>query len=153
MPAIRCIAPSGDHCGEGVVWHAGEQAVYWTDVNRFLIHRHDLATQSTRSWVFDEPVVALSLTDRDDTLLVALGSKLIVWRAIDDRRRDHGFVLEGAPRVRLNEGRADPRGVFWVGSMKNNVLPDGEAGPVGKGEGKLFRVAPEGSSVWESGVG
>ena len=38
-----CVAPTGDVCGEGVVWHAGHSAAYWTDINRFLIHRYTTA--------------------------------------------------------------------------------------------------------------
>src|SRR5262245_54060430 len=116
---VRCMVPAGDRCGEGVVWSAEENAVYWTDINRFLIHRHDLADASTRNWLFDEPVVALALTNRSDTMLVALASKLILWQPATDARRDHGFALPGSPRVRLNDGRPDPAGNFWVGSMKN----------------------------------
>ncbi len=29
----RCLVPSGDRCGEGAVWSAGESAVYWSDIN------------------------------------------------------------------------------------------------------------------------
>ena len=67
---LRCLVPSGDKCGEGAVWSAGENAVYWTDINRFLIHRYDLASTSLRSWFFDEPVVAISLTTNPDQMLV-----------------------------------------------------------------------------------
>lgn len=81
-----------------------------------------------RSWLLDEPVAAVSLTLVPGRLLVALGSKLIYWWPATDRREDHGFILPGSPRVRLNDGRADPAGNFWVVSMKNNVLPNGEAG-------------------------
>jgi sugar lactone lactonase YvrE len=69
-----CVAPVGDRCGEGVVWHAAERALYWTDINRFLIHRLDEETQSVRTWMFDEPVTAMALTERDDTLLAVFGS-------------------------------------------------------------------------------
>ena len=41
--------------------NADEQALYWCDVNRFLIHRMD-AEERVSSWFFDEPVTALSLT-------------------------------------------------------------------------------------------
>lgn len=149
-----CVAPVGDRCGEGAVWSAAEAALYWTDINRFLIHRFDEATRAVRTWLFDEPVVAISLTDEDGRLLVALGSKLIWWWPQIDRREDHGFVLPGAPRVRLNDGRADPAGNFWVGSMKNNVLPDGQLGEVAPGEGILYRIAPDGAvSEWRHGLG
>lgn len=149
-----CVAPVGDRCGEGVVWSADERCVYWTDIMRFLIHRWDADSGSVRSWLWDEPVVALSLTTRPGTMLVALGSRLALWRPETDTRIDHGFALPGSPRVRLNDGRADPLGNFWVGSMKNNVTADGEADEVGPGEGALFRVAPDGAvHVAATGVG
>ena len=59
-----CVAPTGDVCGEGAVWHAAHDAVYWTDINRFLIHRFTPADRIVRTWIFDEPVTALTLTDR-----------------------------------------------------------------------------------------
>jgi len=33
-----CVAPTGDVCGDGAVWHDQHEAVHWTDINRFLIH-------------------------------------------------------------------------------------------------------------------
>ncbi len=149
-----CVAPVGDRCGEGAVWSADEASLYWTDINRFLVHRYDEATRAVGSWLFDEPVVAVSLTEEAGRLLVALASKLIWWWPGSDRREDHGFALQGAPRVRLNDGRTDPAGNFWVGSMKNNVLPDGQLGEVGAGEGVLYRIAPDGAvTEWRRDLG
>lgn len=152
--AAEVAAPVGDRCGEGAVWSASERAVYWTDINRFLVHRYDEDTGSVRSWLFDEPAVGLSLTEEAGRMLVILASKLVWWWPATDRRQDQGFRLEGYPRVRLNDGRCDPAGNLWVGSMKNNVLPDGELGEAGPGEGILFRIAPDGTaSQWLAGIG
>jgi sugar lactone lactonase YvrE len=149
-----CVAPAGDRCGEGAVWHEAEQALYWCDINRFLIHRYEPRDGSVRSWFFDHVVSALALTDRDDTLAVALGSRLILWKPGTDERRDHIFQLPGWPRVRLNDGRVDPRGSFWLGSMRNNVNPDGSCGDAGGLDGKLFRIDPDGAvSEWRTDVG
>ncbi len=154
MTGLTCIAPVGDWCGEAATWAASDDAVYWVDINRFLIHRHHPGSAATRSWHFDEPVVALSLTRRDDTLLVATGSGLLLWRPEDDSRTPFGWELPGWPDVRLNDGRPDPRGDFWVGSMKNNVLHNGEQGDVAAGHGILYRITPDGrSSVWREGIG
>ena len=149
-----CVVPAGDVCGEGPVWHSGEQTLYWADINRFLIHRFEPASGNVKTWFFDEPVTALILTDRDDTLAVALGSGLVFWQPRTDKRKAHGFKLERWPAVRLNDGRADPRGSLWLGSMRNNVNPDGSAGEAGGQDGVLFRIDPNGSvSDWKRGVG
>ena len=122
-----CLAPTGDVCGEGIVWHAAHRAVYWADINRFLIHRLNLADSCVRTWLFEEPVTALSLTDSDDVLAVVLGSRVILWEPSTEVRRDSLFHLDGWPTVRLNDARSDPRGSLWVGSMRNNVNADGSA--------------------------
>lgn len=149
-----CVAPAGDRCGEGPVWHAGESALYWTDINRFLIHRLDPVQQTVKTWFFDEPVTALALTRNDAVLAVALGSGVILWNSRTDQRSDYSFRLEGWPAVRLNDGRADPQGSFWVGSMRNNVNPDGSAGQCGGADGVLYRIDPHGTvSEWTRGIG
>jgi len=149
-----CVAPVGDRCGEGPVWHAGEQALYWTDINRFLIHRMDSRDRSVKSWFFDEPVTTIVLTDRNDTLAVALGSRLILWNPLSDQRRDHGFRIRGWPAVRLNDGRADPRGSLWLGSMRNNVTPEGCAIKAEGTDGILIRIDPDGNvTEWKTGIG
>ena len=137
---VDCVAPVGDRCGEAVVWSAAESAVYWVDVMRYLVHRLDLSSGSVQSWHFDEPVVALALTTDSNRMLVALASRLIYWWPATDIRQDHGFRLDGYPRVRLNDGRADPLGNFWLGSMKNNLDAQGELTEAVKGEGN--RVEP-----------
>lgn len=142
-----CVAAQGDVVGEGAVWSASEGALYWTDVCRFLIHRYDTGNSSVRTWYFDEPVVALSLSSESGRWMVALGSKLVWWWPATDRREDHGFVLEGYPSVRLNDGRADPLGNFWVGSMRNNMLPNGELTEAGGQDGVMFRISPDGMAT------
>jgi len=150
---LTCVAPVGDRCGEAATWCAAEQSLYWCDVNRFLIHRLD-RQGAVQSWFFDEPVVALSLTARAGELLVALASRLIFWRPADDARRDHGFHLAEWPAARLNDGRAAPNGDLWIGSMHNNVGPDGEPLEALPGLGVLHRLRVEGAvSVEKADLG
>jgi sugar lactone lactonase YvrE len=151
---LRVVAPMGDHCGEGLVWSAADNALYWTDVCRFLVHRLSLDSGAVKSWTFDEPCVALSVTDCAGTLLLGIGSRLILWQPATDTRTDHGFKLQGWPTLRLNEGRAGPGGEFWVGSMANNVGPDGEVGAVDGLQGVLYRIKP-GTAPWvaKTGIG
>ncbi len=149
-----CVAAVEDLCGEGAVWHAAEEVLYWTDINRFLIHRFNPTDGSVKTWKFEEPVTALALTDRDDTLAVVLGSCVIFWEPDSGQRRESGFRLQGWPAVRLNDARPDPRGSLWLGSMRNNVHPDGSAGEAGGTDGVLYRFDPDGTiSEWKRGIG
>jgi len=151
---LVCVASTGDWAGEGAVWHAAHAAIYWTDINRFLVHRFTPANNRVRTWFFDEPVTAVVLTDRDDVLAVVLGSRVILWEPALDVRQEQGFRLKDWPRVRLNDARADPRGSLWVGSMRNNVNPDGSEGEGGGQDGMLYRVDPNGSvTIFRRGVG
>ncbi|HTR65888.1 MAG TPA: SMP-30/gluconolactonase/LRE family protein [Terriglobales bacterium] len=152
-PAI-CVAPTGDTCGEGAVWHAAHEAVYWTDINRFLVHRFTPADQCVRTWLFDEPVTAIILTGQQEILAVVLGSGVILWEPATDSRHDPIFQLKGWPKVRLNDARADPRGVLWMGSMRNNVNSDGSEGIAGGQDGELLSLAPDGAvKVWRRNIG
>jgi sugar lactone lactonase YvrE len=142
-----CIVPAGDRCGEGVVWKADERAVYWTDISRFLVHRYDTETKTVRNWFFAEPVTTLGLTDRPGTLIAALGSKVILWQPANDARADFAHPEKNLPAARLNDGRPDPAGGLVLGSMFNNVAPDGAdveitGGPIGA----LYRVDRDGRS-------
>ncbi len=149
----QCIAPVGDWCGEGPVWCAEEQSLYWTDINRFLIHRLD-PEGAVRIWTFDEPVVALTVTGQPGTLAVVLGSRVVYWTPSTGEQRDHGFHLPGWPAVRCNEARPDPRGSLWIGSMKNNVAADGAPLEAGGNDGVLYRIDADGAvSQWKQGIG
>lgn len=151
---ITCFAPAGDLCGEAATWSADENRLYWVDINRFLLHWIDHDSSAVTSHLFDEPVVALSLTDIDGQLLIALASKLVFLVVDTDERIDLGVTLSGSPDVRFNDGRTDPRGTFWVGSMGNNVGPHGENLDVRDGMGKLFRCRMGAAlEEIESGIG
>jgi sugar lactone lactonase YvrE len=123
-----CVAPVGDHCGEGPVWHAAEQALYWTDINRFLIHRFNPSDRSVKSWFFDEPVTTIVLTDRDNTLAVALGSRVVLWNPLSDERREHGFRLNGSTRFVLAWFHAKQCDIGWLlsesGRHAGSLIPN-----------------------------
>jgi hypothetical protein len=157
---VRCRALTGDRCGEGAVWDDADRALYWCDINRFLVHRFDEESASVKSWVFDEPVVAVALTQTPGQLLLAQASRLTQWWPASDMRRDVGFHLDDYPIARLNDGRPDRQGNFWVGSMQNNVKSDGDLDHAVEGHwtlpghGKLFRITRGGAhAVYRTEVG
>jgi sugar lactone lactonase YvrE len=56
--------------------------------------------------------------------------------------------------MRFNDAKIDPRGSLWVGTMRNNVGPEGENLDVQCTDGVLYRIDPDGSvTEWMDGIG
>jgi sugar lactone lactonase YvrE len=138
--------PAGDACGEGVLWDRDSQSVYWTDINRFLLHRYSLPEDVVKTWFFSEPVTCVMQTNRKGTLCLSLGSGLVLWQPASDTPHVKLFALPGWPFVRCNDAGIDPGGRGWVGSMRNNVNEDGAPGESGGEDGVLYRIDGTGAS-------
>jgi sugar lactone lactonase YvrE len=154
MTTPRLLVDSRNIVGESPLWHPEEGSLYWTDVNGFTVQRFILDSGRRDCWRFGEPVCTLSLTSDPERLLVALGSRVILWRPSNDERVNFASPEPNWPYNRLNDGATDPNGVFWVGSMRNNVGANGEDVEVSGKSGSLYRVMPDGSvSVQDTGFG
>ena len=151
---IECLVEGRDICGESPLWHPEQECVYWTDINGFKINRYSPYRRELKSWLFDAPVSTLSLTTASEWLLVAVGPRLILWSPPEDKRVPLAQPERDWPHNRLNDGATDPSGVFWVGSMRNNVGSDGSDLKVEGLTGSLYRVNADGEvSAADSGFG
>ena len=95
---------------------------------------------------------SLALTDKPERLLVAIEGRLAFLDWTSATWTDW-IVLEAADlRNRLNDGRCDPAGRFWVGSMSDPAIASGD-GPR-PATGLLHRVEADGAAVTvRSGIG
>jgi sugar lactone lactonase YvrE len=130
-----------------VLWEQDTQCIYWTDINRFLVHRFALKDCSVKTWFFSEPVTCVMQTSRKDTLALSLGSGIALWKPGSDAAPSPFFALPGWPFVRCNDAAVDPGGALWVGSMRNNVTENGDAIPAGGTDGVLYRVDGTGAAA------
>lgn len=154
MHSPTCSVDARNKCGEGPLWHTGHQALYWTDINGFTVQRFSPSDGALQTWHFGEPACALSLTTDPDRLVLALGSQVILWTPASDTRQPLARPEPDTPAHRLNDGATDPGGAFWVGSMPNNVAPDGTPQPYEGFTGALYRVTPDGAvTTWDRGFG
>ncbi|MEC8014424.1 MAG: SMP-30/gluconolactonase/LRE family protein [Pseudomonadota bacterium] len=104
--------------GEGPLWHPTRQQLFWFDIlGQQLL---SVANGKEIRWQFDDCVSAAGWAD-DHTLIMASASAL--WRFdIETGVRSHLIDLEAdQPLTRSNDGRADPWGGFWIGTMGYNA--------------------------------
>lgn len=106
--------------GEGPLWHPEREQLYWFDIPgcRLLTRGAD----GPREWRFDGNVSAAGWVDRD-RLLIASERELFLFD-LETGARDHVAPLEADnPATRSNDGRADPYGGFWIGTMGKEITP------------------------------
>lgn len=106
--------------GEGPLWHPERQQLFWFDIiGKRLMTRED---GTPKSWQFDEHVSTAGWVDRH-TLLIA--SETGLWRfALNSGEKELIVALEDDnPVTRSNDGRADPWGGFWIGTMGKRAEP------------------------------
>lgn len=110
--------------GEGPLWHPLQQRWYWFDIlqNRLLAKdTHEDSLQAQYSWQFDEMVSAAGWLD-EYMLLIASETGLYKFdtRSPSSPQASKQLVVEleaNNPLTRSNDGRSDPWGGFWIGTM------------------------------------
>lgn len=109
--------PCQNILGEGVQWNVADQSVWWTDIQAAKIYRYHPATKALNTWPTPEPVGCFAFAQKDSRLLVAFASG-IAWLDLDSG----AYAWLARPELtvtgnRLNDGRVDRQGRFWVGGL------------------------------------
>ena len=130
---FTCVLDARASLGECPVWSAAEQALYWVDINEPALHRFDPASGRDDVMPMPSSIGSFALRARGG-FVVALREGL----CLADRDGRIERKVADAPydphHHRFNDGRCDPRGRFFVGTM--NEQRDGPSGA-------LYRLDPD----------
>ena len=106
----------GATLGEGPVWVAREQALWFVDIKRHHLHRFDPATSALETW--NAPAqVGWILPAQAGDFVVGLQSGLARF---DPATGAFAAMVDPEPHLpgnRLNDATTDPTGRIWFGSM------------------------------------
>ncbi len=106
--------------GEGPLWHPERRQLFWFDIlNKRLLSREN---GTPRTWQFDEYVSAAGWVSNAE-LLIASASKLFLFNLDTGSSQKLCDLEADNPVTRSNDGRADPHGGFWIGTMGFNAEP------------------------------
>lgn len=141
--AARLILDCRNIVGESIVWSVAEQSLYWVDIVGSHIHSYAPASGQHHSWPTPELPTSIGLR-KDGGFIVGLRRRVALWSP------GGGFETFAVPEPdqpgnRLNEGVVGPDGAFWVGTMQENIAPDGSPQEMTEDRGALYRIAPDGS--------
>lgn len=136
-----CIWPLEATLGEGPVWVAREQALWFTDIKQRKIHRFDPASGEKRSW--DAP-------EQPGFTLPASGGRFIAGlktglHLFDPASGDFRLLVDPEPQYpenRLNDATVGPDGRLWFGTMDDDEQAS---------SGAVYRLDPDGRTVLAGG--
>ena len=114
--AIECVLPWDATVGESPVWHPEEQRLYWIDIQQKTIHRFDLESKVNESFPLPEIVTSIALRAQGGLVLTLEKSFAFFDPATHHLEKISG-VEENLPANRFNDGKCDPQGRFWAGTM------------------------------------
>lgn len=126
--ACEFVLEARAELGEGPIWDARTNTLLWVDLVRGQVRRYDPATGVDDCLQLDQPVGAVAvraagglvLALRDGFSVYADGE--LQWIAETERDKHQN---------RMNDGKCDPAGRFWAGTMALDSTP---------GAGALYRL-------------
>jgi sugar lactone lactonase YvrE len=128
--------------GEGTLWDTDRHLLYWADIFNHRVNQFEPASGTNIIFEVGKEVGCMGLVDQE-RLILGLRDR-IAYLDIQTGKVTTLITLEADnPEYRLNDGKCDPSGRFWVGSMSEAEKPIAN----------LYRYDPDGSlHIMETGL-
>ncbi len=116
--------------GEGPLWIPNTEELLWVDINKGLVHATNATTKEDKI-IYKGKKPSCIVPVSVEQFLIADANKIVLLNAKTKKSNEFISVEFNTPNVRFNDGKADPNGNMWVGTMEMNIVPN---------KGKLYLV-------------
>ena len=112
----RAVTKPGMILGEGPIWSARDNALYWLDIRGQKLFRLNFSDNSQQSW--DMPGMIPWIVERRSGGFVVAILRTVCALTLDPFKLTPLFDIEGDKTGnRLNDAKVDPHGRLWTGTM------------------------------------
>jgi L-arabinonolactonase len=114
--------------GEGIVWHSASQSAWWTDIDGRGLYQLFWPSLQLNHFELPERASCFAFLNAKDPLrfdyplLMAFASGLALYQPQTQQIFWLAKPEAAVPGNRMNDGRVDRQGRFWVGTMKEQEL-------------------------------
>jgi sugar lactone lactonase YvrE len=120
--------------GEGPAWDLSEGLLVWVDIAQHLVHLYEPVSATDEAIEVGQPVGA-AVPRASGGLVLAMRDGFAALDLVDHSITPIAEVEAEVPSNRMNDGKCDPIGRFWAGTMSMALEP---------GAGALYRLDPGG---------
>jgi sugar lactone lactonase YvrE len=132
-PRVKVLADTQNLIGEGPIFDAVKDRLYWVDMYEPTVFRLDRRSRELVAFSQGEMVMALALVP-GGLLMAAQSGLWLIDPDTGDRIRSLGHPERHIPSNRFNDGKFDSRGRFWVNTIDLDF---------GANAGALYRMDPD----------
>lgn len=132
------VVDAKNQLGEGSIWNYKTGELWWIDIEGRTLNTYNPKTKVTRT--FDVKHRIGTVVPSEDGLSAILALQTGVWK-LNLETEEMTFLTSpetDTTNIRLNDGKCDPAGRFWVGSMHLKQT---------KYKASLFRITPKKDEV------
>jgi len=134
---VRCAVPGSDVLGETPLWCDHTQSLLWLDIDGGRVQRFHPASGRHDVFTFEQRYVgSLALTTDSAVVLLGIDLGLYLFNLGSGDLDPLCQVEDPSADNRLNDGRCDSAGRFWVGTMDNQLH---------RPNGAFYCIDPDGS--------
>ena len=113
---VQVRVPVNALVGEGPIWDERKSVLWWIDITSSKLHAFDPRTGRNASWDTGQHVGTV-VPWKDDTVLLALRNGFGSFCLDTGTVRILNDPESNQPGNRFNDGKCDPTGRFWAGTM------------------------------------
>jgi sugar lactone lactonase YvrE len=107
---------AGATTGEGAIWHPERKTLFWVDIEGKTLYEFIPEKGDCRTWTFDR-MVSTVVPETEHTVIVALQDEIVRLDLRDGKRSSVAMIDDGGGTLRCNDGKCDPEGRLWIGTM------------------------------------
>lgn len=116
---VRCVWPAAAVLGEGPVWSAVEQALWFVDIKARQVLQYDPATGDGRRWAAPDQISFIQ-SEAGGGFVAGLPGRLTHFIPESGSFRTLTVLADEPSRNRLNDACLDASGRLWFGSMDDD---------------------------------
>lgn len=120
------IVPKRTLVGEGSLWDPEEKVLYWIDILSHELYIYDPSNGSNRT-IPTAQAVGTVVKRASGGLVVALHNGFAFLDTETEKITPIADPERDIPANRFNDGKCDPAGRFWAGTMEFGCTPDAGA--------------------------
>lgn len=134
MTEVECVVRANNILGEVPLWSPSSQKLWWIDIYAPSLHSYDLRSSAHASVPLPGNIVGSFAIRRSGGMVIARNDGFF---SFDPATGASSLIVcpePDKPEHRLNDGKCDRRGRYWVGSMHTTIREK---------RGAFYRIDPD----------